>query len=421
VTGEGDAVRTVMSEDVWVHYGQFYVHSTDDWPDLGECFAGQRNGLCGGAMPGHLFLITGSHTGYVGLTVELHEQAPALDETWEEIVEVSFRPLGDSQILGWGGEWASELDLADVDYRVRYCGTRMDDGHEQDGRDEDEPELDRYLLQFWPSPPAPDQVVKQTTEVAAYWHGFARDQPPPPTPEERAEADRLAQLERDRAVEEMRLNAEKGLWGGRVPDGPLLQMDGNARALAKLDRPLADALAETDADTQRAVARWAARRVYVEARLADVEWIAPALAALDQGEPLPAPFDDWRRVSDLVLSDHRVPHTVVTSLDGSSDNYHQQSMALPAVFAAGAPDPLRAALEALFSAANGFGHDRLPVLFAEARQAFPALTRYDDRVETLDHPLDRLPEIPSLGIAVPPDLAGKPVAGAARRAGSSGP
>ncbi|HTI28003.1 MAG TPA: hypothetical protein VL652_43875, partial [Kutzneria sp.] len=158
MTGEGDAVRTVMSEDVWVHYGQFYVHSTDDWPDLGECFAGQRNGLCGGAMPGHLFLITGSHTGYVGLTVELHEQAPVLDETWEEIVEVSFRPLGDTQILGWAGEWASELDLADVDYRVRYCGTRMDDGHEQDGRDEDEPELDRYLLQFWPSPPAPDQV-----------------------------------------------------------------------------------------------------------------------------------------------------------------------------------------------------------------------------------------------------------------------
>ena len=147
MTGEGDAVRTVMSEDAWVHYGQFSVHSTDDWPDLGECFAGQRNGLCGGAMPGHLFLITGSHTGHVGTT---------------------------------------ELDLADVDYRVRYCGTRMDDGHEQDGRDEDEPELDRYLLQFWPSPPAPDQVVKQTAEVAAYWHGVARDQPPP-TQKERAE------------------------------------------------------------------------------------------------------------------------------------------------------------------------------------------------------------------------------------------
>ncbi|MFC0542197.1 hypothetical protein [Kutzneria chonburiensis] len=402
MTDKGDAVRTVMSEDVWVHYGQFYVHSNDDWPGLGECFGGQRNGLCGGAVPVHLLLITGSHTGYVGLTVELHEHAPVLDETWEEIVEVSFRPLGDTHLLGWGGEWTSELALADVDHRVRYCGTRLDDGHEQDGRDEDEPELDRYLLQFWPSPPAPDEVVKQSSEYAAYWHGVARDQPAPPTPEERAEAERLARLEQERVAEEMRLRAEAHVWGGRLPDGPLRQMDGNARALATLDRRLADALAETGADTQRAVAHWAARRVYVEAQLADVEWIAPALAALDQGEPLPAPFDDRWRVSDLVLSDDRVPHTVVTSLDGSSDNFHQQSVALPAVFAAGNSDPLRAALEALFSAAHGFGRDRLPVLFAEARQAFPALARYGDRVETLDYPL--LPEISPLGIVVPPGV-----------------
>jgi hypothetical protein len=119
MTGEGDAVRTVLSEDVSVHYGQFYVHSNDDWPDLEECFYGQRNGLCGGAVPGHLFLITGSHTGLVGLTVEMHEQPPVVDEAWEDVVEVSFRPQGHAHIAGWGGDWTSTLDLAEIDYRVR--------------------------------------------------------------------------------------------------------------------------------------------------------------------------------------------------------------------------------------------------------------------------------------------------------------
>ncbi|MGW0916873.1 hypothetical protein ACWD1Z_34955 [Streptomyces sp. NPDC002784] len=59
--------------------------------------------LCGAANPGHLFLTTGLHTGRVGLTVEVHEAEPSLDERWEEIVEVSFRP-GSSQtaVVPWG-------------------------------------------------------------------------------------------------------------------------------------------------------------------------------------------------------------------------------------------------------------------------------------------------------------------------------
>ena len=63
---------TLVSQDVWVTYGQFYVASGPGMHGLlEECFAGQRNGLCGAAVPGFLFLITGLHTGEVGLTVEL--------------------------------------------------------------------------------------------------------------------------------------------------------------------------------------------------------------------------------------------------------------------------------------------------------------------------------------------------------------
>jgi hypothetical protein len=41
---------------------------------------------------------------------------------------------------------------------------------------EDDEILDRYLLQFWPADPAPDAVVRQSSDIAAYWHGWAREQ-----------------------------------------------------------------------------------------------------------------------------------------------------------------------------------------------------------------------------------------------------
>jgi hypothetical protein len=95
---------------------------------------------------------------------------------------------------------------------------------------------------------------------------------------------------------------------------------------------------------------------------------------MDRGEPLPPPFDDQRRAFDRMLSDDQVPHTLVTSPDGRHDNYLQQAMAFTAVFSANEPDPLRAALDALWPAAICFGRPRLQELFIEARQAFAALS-----------------------------------------------
>src|SRR6266545_1015493 len=382
VASEGAAVRTLMSSDVWVHYGQIYVRSRQadlrvPDPELHEYFAGQQNGLCGGAVPGCLFLITGLHTGTVGMVVELHDHPPAQDDSWEEIVEVSFRSAGEASLVGWAGEWQWPLDVIETDYRVRYCATGMDAGRAGDTRADDEPELDHYLLQFWPGSPGPDRVVKQTSAIAAYWHGFASDQPPPPTPEERAEAERLALLERQRAAEQARLGAEEREWGGRLPSERLRRLRGTALTVARLDRSLVDALAQTDPVIQRDIARWVTRRAFVEARLADVEWIAPALAAMDRGEPLPSPFDDDRRAWGMLLSDARVPRTLVTSLDGRLANCLQQAMAIPALFSALEQDPLRAALDALWSAAVAFGHGRHQVLFSEVRQAFPAVAAHE--------------------------------------------
>lgn len=277
-------MRTLMSEQAWVHYGQIYVQSGEDYPDLAECFGGQRNGLCGAAMPGVLF------------------------------------------------------------------------------------------LQLWPAPPEPDAVVKQTSGTAAYWHGFASDLPPPPTPEEKAAAERRAQAERERAAEHRRLEREKERWGGRLPSQRLRDLGGMALTVAELDSSLVHALDEADPVTQRAVARWVTRRAYAEAQLTEIDWIAAALDAMDRGEPLPSPFDgDNKQAWDRLFSDERVPTTLITSLDGAHSNVLQQAMAFPALFAAREQDPLDAAVGALWNAVVAFGRGRPPMLFAEVRQAFSVL------------------------------------------------
>lgn len=182
-------MRTLLFGEVYVHYGQMYVVSdpAGSGCDLTEAFAGQEGGLCGAATPGALFLLTGLHTGNVGVTVELHDGPPPLDPLWEEVVEVPFRPLSEgTRLAQWAYEDSWELDLEETDYRVRYSARGMDEARIAENFHEPEP-VDHYLLQFWPSPPAPARVVRQTSDHAAYWHDWARElppPPPPPTPEE---------------------------------------------------------------------------------------------------------------------------------------------------------------------------------------------------------------------------------------------
>ncbi|MFC0623368.1 hypothetical protein [Kribbella deserti] len=123
-------MRTLMTGPAWVAYGQIYVQSGDRIPELPQSFGGQTNGLCGATITGALFLFTGLHTGKVDFAVELHDQTPPVDETWEDIVEASFRPGPDTALAGWGGSGYWPLDLQQIDYRVRYCAWGMDAGQD---------------------------------------------------------------------------------------------------------------------------------------------------------------------------------------------------------------------------------------------------------------------------------------------------
>ncbi|MFJ5223925.1 hypothetical protein [Streptomyces sp. NPDC088400] len=303
-------MRRPVTGEVHVHYGQIYVESDPDSgiPGLSEAFAGQSGGLCGAAVPGVLWLITGLHTGNVGFVVEVHDEEPPLDPVWEDVVEVSFRPVSErTSLVQWAGEAAWDLDLARTDYRVRYCARGMDKGRERDTRVSGEPQVDSYLLQFWSAPPGPDRVVRQTSRNAASWHRHARELPPPPTPEQRAETERLARQAEERAAEERRLHREQWEWGGRLPSVRLRGVVGGVRGLLRFDSDLVHALDAEGPEVQRAVALLAARRACEAAGLIDVPWVTQAFTALEERRPLPPPFDDTARLWETLRSDPKVP------------------------------------------------------------------------------------------------------------------
>ncbi len=362
----------VFDQEIHIHYGQFYVESRTDgfFEGLTESRGGQANGLCGAAVDGLLFLTTGLHTGRTRVTVEVLDAPPLVGDEWEDIVEVSFRPATERvALVQWAGDASWPLPLARVDYRVRYSATGMDRAQKRDTLLDGAPLLDRYLLQFWPSRPAPDAIIRETSQCAAYWHAHARTLPSPPTPEERAEAKRREREAREEVGREAAKAAEARCWGGRLPDERLPKING-ALELARLDRDLVDRIVGLNPAMQRAVGVWAARQACAAAGLTNLDWVKPALAALERGESLP--FAELGEAFRLLGADPRVPHTSVASYDGRHGHISQQHMAVPALWSAAADDPLAAGLESLFHAmvTVGIGYRRL---LSEVRSAFPEL------------------------------------------------
>ncbi|WP_435243275.1 hypothetical protein [Streptomyces cucumeris] len=356
-------MRTVLDDEVDVSYSQIYVKS-EEAPDFGgmdDTFGGQSNGLCGAAWPGTLWLVTGLHYGGVGIRVDVHDECPELDDSWEEIVVASYRPLGRASLAEWGGGESWELGLEDVDYRVRYSASGMDLAFEAHTREDDAPVIDRYLLQFWPCPPEPDQVVKQTGGTAAYWHETVTKLPPPSLPDLVEEARLKAEREEwNREAERIRTEVvpEAVHWGGTLPSPALQQLCGSAREMAMAERELAEALAAESPQRQREIAGWVARRAYQEIGLAELDWVAPALTDVEQGRPLPPPFHVVALAWQRLQSDPSVPQRVAAMAREGIDQKSPMSNAVSTLFAAAQPDPFQAALAALYTGIEAFGTER---------------------------------------------------------------
>ena len=157
--------------NVGYHSATLVTTETDGQGLLPEdCFPGQANGLCGAVIPGALMFTTGLHTGEVGFTVDVLDSAPPLDGTWEEIVEVSFvNQDGEVTLCDFDGPNFHKLPLSPGTYRVRYGDRGGTRGNEVD-TSVDETPVEFCSLVFWPAPAAPDAVLKQTGQWAAYWH-----------------------------------------------------------------------------------------------------------------------------------------------------------------------------------------------------------------------------------------------------------
>ncbi|MEU7751191.1 hypothetical protein [Micromonospora sp. NPDC049171] len=406
-------MRVLFDGEAPVAYGQIYVASSE-LPDMDRAFAGQVNGLCGAGQPGALFLMTGTHTGRVRFTIEVHDgEPPAAAEMWEEVVEAPFLlRAGVVDLVPWGDGALARLPLIPEGqdtgrlpvYRVRYCATGMAEGSDPfggldpDELDEDDDTYldrrpDRYLLCLWPEgdtggdPSAggtrSDAILRQTSGAAAYWHTWARALPPPLTLWEQVEAEMLARLERERRDQAYRMRDELRRWGGRLPSERLRRVHGNIHAIVRFDRDLVDRVAEADAVSQRQIAVWAARQAFTVAGVADLDWMRPAWTALDRGEPLPAEFADpmalWARirgepaVTFATVSLRSAGWAPADPLGALLDApVNPVAMAVPALTAAGEPDPLQAALEALWAAVTTYAARRAEFL-TEVRRAFPFL------------------------------------------------
>lgn len=162
---------TAFDGKLLVHYGQAYVLAPEcDMLAPEDAFALQRNGLCGAAVPGGLFLTTGLHTGYVNLIIHVHHARPAVDESWDEVVEAGWLlNSGPVFLKGWDAAKMCEIPLEPGSYRVRYSARRFGQAApegEEGGREA----VESYLLAFWPAPHADDAVLRQTSDHAAFWN-----------------------------------------------------------------------------------------------------------------------------------------------------------------------------------------------------------------------------------------------------------
>ncbi|MGH8961452.1 MAG: hypothetical protein ACRDWT_09620, partial [Jatrophihabitantaceae bacterium] len=140
------------------------------------------------------------------------------------------------------------------------------------------------------------------------------------------------------------------------------------------DRELAELIAALDPAGQRAIARWTARDACGRAADAALDW-APALRALDRGEPLPAPFDDRERVTRTLFPGPSVVSAILVTSPESrpAHTLDPAAAALGAVLGAADEDPARGAMSALNDAAAA--HADPAGYLAQVRADVPGIVR----------------------------------------------
>ncbi|NMO52306.1 hypothetical protein HH310_14000 [Actinoplanes sp. TBRC 11911] len=343
-----------------VHYGFIFLSGDEDQPDLIDARAGQRNGLCGANAAGVLSMVTGLHTGRVPFVVEWHDTEPVLGDEWEDVVEVPFQPAQPDLFLSSFQHFFPVRLPTVTAVRARYCATAMDAARKADTVLAEQATIDRYLLALWPAAPAPDAIVRLTSEAAQSWHHVAQTR-----------RRRPAAVEPPPVEEAVETYDNVAAWGGRPPSERLRGLGGNVRGVARNHRDLLDVFESWDADVQRDAARWLARRAFEVAGLDRLDWARAALDALDRGLPLPTPFTSPQDVFKLVRPGGKKIGVVEVSAGAATPArpIHRPSFAVPAIFSAADPDPLQALVDT-FRHAEATFNEQSAELLTELRQRY---------------------------------------------------
>ena len=122
-----------------------------------------------GAIPGLAIIYTGTPTGPVDLTVELHRTAPAVRlDDWDDIVEIAQQtPCGSAAIIEPATTAAAPgypfLRLAPgAWFRLRVSVRGRDRGRQIYGVATES--VEDHLLQTWPGPPSPTEIRHKLTD-----------------------------------------------------------------------------------------------------------------------------------------------------------------------------------------------------------------------------------------------------------------
>lgn len=193
-------------------------------------------------------------------------------------------------------------------------------------------------------PPTQEQVAAREQQLARL-----------AAAEGQAAADAAADAERRRRVREQ--EAELRRWGGHAPSPALRAAGPIAPQLARLDYALAEALAGLDERTQRRVLVWSVRYAVGATTQQHQQFFAPAVAALDRGEPLPPPFHSPREAWAALLGGAELRAVVTVQRGHHRTENHEPvapyAAALAAVLAAaGDREPVDAMICAVDSAAR---------------------------------------------------------------------
>ncbi|PHV66895.1 transposase [Williamsia muralis] len=342
--------------------------------------------------PNFVTIMTGVAYGPVSLTVEVLDGQPDdFDNSseWEMVEEATVKVSKPIRVITLDGDYVPDFPKLPI---IRGLNTFRVSARGRDAKWDmtvDEP-TEWYLMQIWKA--TQPAVMRRLHKTDAAWsdeivtHKTRNWWDPDPAMD--------ASMHIKYGYEQMAIWAKQQAidWGGRPPTDKLRGV-AYAKEFAGHDRMLVDAMARARAPKLRKIAAWAARRAYTIADIADIEWIRDGLAALDNGTPLPPPFErpaEYERVWDAFNADSRIKLWTTTD-SGDRIPVVAAQHAVNALIEASREKPLAAAIGALRTAALTGGSDYVQLIADVRREFFPKLAPADHYERWIGYTVDDVP------------------------------